>query len=405
MNRYLVIALSLFLIILVILLSVGVILFVSQKNLKIEEKIDENQEKTAVYEPIVIKNGNKVIVYDVEVKSKCFTQYQKFEEEYGADYSKCLNRFYFDQESCSGFDADTEIMSDFNVIVIFDASGSMAAKIGQRTKIDIAKSAVSDFLNKIPKGVNTGSVVYGHKGSNSITDKEMSCNGIEEIIKIGKNNVENILNAMKSFEPRGWTPLAGSISYTKDIFLGMGENDKNYLILLSDGIESCDGDPFSAVRNLKSELPDIELIIVGFTSDSAIINNLKRVSAEGKGSYLTAQNASDMTSAFDKQISLIKKDCLKTALLRMAFEIKDNDFKNLECWLEEYKKETNYFEEKLTKRFFTRDCYLEVADILKAKHTDFWNKKESQKQEDVSFFNKIKESTTGQLKELESLKK
>ena len=73
--------------------------------------------------------------YGVAMQGKCFIEFQSFIEKNGQDYSKCLVSFDFNDEYCGGFDPDTQALSDENVIVILDSSGSMAEKIYSESKI------------------------------------------------------------------------------------------------------------------------------------------------------------------------------------------------------------------------------------------------------------------------------
>ena len=69
-----------------------------------------------------------------------------------------------------------------NVEFILDASGSMAEvdENGQ-TKIDGAKQVLNDVIDQLPEkeGVNVGFRVYGHKGNNSESGKDLSCKSTE----------------------------------------------------------------------------------------------------------------------------------------------------------------------------------------------------------------------------------
>jgi len=349
--------------------------------------------------------GETTTIYGVEMQNKCFAKFQDFIKTYGADYSKCLVGLDFNEEYCSGFDPDTQALSDVNIIVILDSSGSMVEKIDSEAKIDVAKKAISDFLTKLPQGVKTGLVVYGHKGSNSVVDKDLSCKGIEEIVKLGGNNSSNIISAMGSFSPKGWTPIAGSLEFVKNIFNNNGKNNKNYLILVSDGVESCDGDPLAAARDLKLEIPGIKLIVIGFATDSKTHDLLKKIAIQGGGSYLIADNSSDIAEVFNNQIIVIKKDCFKMTLFKASSEYNTNNLGNLNCWLAAYKKEANDFTMNVLNKSLDTECNLEMADALRARHTESWYKKQEVEENNYAIYKKIESDLNNQLKVLESLKK
>lgn len=346
------------------------------------------------------ENNSEVI--PIEKGSKCFAQFQDFIKDHGANYSECLVDFDFNEEYCSGFDPDTQALSDVNIVVILDSSGSMAEEIYSEAKIDIAKKAVSDFLTKMPQGVNTGLVVYGHKGSNSITDKDLSCKGIEEVVKLGRNNYSNIISAMNSFQPKGWTPIAGSLDFLKNIFNSKGENNKNYLILLSDGAESCNGDPLVATENLKLEIPGIKLIVIGFATDSSTQQFLTRIANAGGGLYLNANNSSEIAEAFNDQLLMIKKDCLNMTFLKMSSRYDVNKSNNLNCWLSAYKKESNDFEASVLQKSIDPECISEISDVLRVRHTEFWRQKQDLEQKNDVIYNNLKSELNNQLKSLEN---
>ncbi len=324
--------------------------------------------------PLTEGAGETTTVYGVEMQNKCFKKFQGFVENYGADYSKCLVDFDFKEDYCGGFDPETQALSDVNVVVILDSSGSMAGEIGQQRKIDIAKKAVSDFLTKMPKGVNTGLVVYGHKGSNYEADKALSCEGVEEVVKLGRNNSDNIITAMNFFSPKGWTPMANSLSFAKDIFSNSGKIDKNYLILVSDGVESCDGNPVASAENLKLEIQGINLIVIGFAIDNQVNKILEEIAVAGGGSYLAANNSSDISKAFNDQLLVVEKDCVRTTLLKISSRYKANNLNNLNCWIDAQKKESDNFDANILEKSFDAQCNQELSDVLKARHTEFWHK-------------------------------
>jgi hypothetical protein len=343
-------------------------------------------------------------VYGVKIHNTCLSKFDDFIKKYGADYSKCLVDFNFNADYCAGLNPDTEALSNINLIVILDASGSMEGKIGSETKMNIAKKAVAGLLTEMPQGVNTGLVVYGQEGSGSAADKSLSCNGIKEVVKLGSNNGSNIISAMNSFSPRGWTPIAGSLNYVKDIFKNNGIGNKDYLVLVSDGVESCDGDAISAAQDLNAEIPDVKLNVVGFTSDSTTQNFLKKIASVGGGLYLTATNSSDIDKAFNKELTEIKKDCLSSTLSQMYVMNNANNTKNLNCWLSAYKKEADAFSAYQIKIPVNKECNSEIASVLGVRRNEFWFKKEALSEKNDDAYKKIQADFNNQLKVLDSQK-
>ena len=252
--------------------------------------------------------------------------------------------------------------------------------------------------------MNTGLVVYGHKGSNSEADKSLSCKGIEEVVKLGPNNSSNIITAMNSFNPKGWTPIAGSLDFAENIFKNTGTGNKNYLILVSDGVESCDGDPLAAAGALKAGIPGIKLNVIGFTSDKKTHDFLQKIASSGGGSYLDAASSSDMVKAFNKELLAIKEDCINVTLLLVSSRYNANYIDNLNCWLAAYKKESNDFTTNLSHKPIDAECNIETADALRARQDEFWYEKEALTEKGDAAYKKIESDFNNQLKSLESYK-
>lgn len=351
--------------------------------------------------PVDIKTTT---LHGKDIQTKCLPKYENFIKDYGADYSKCSEEFIFAEPFCGGFDPATQGLSDVNILVVLDASGSMAEQIDGQKKINIAKKAVTDFLAQMPEGVKTGLVVYGHRGTNSQSDKQASCQGIEEVVKLGQNNKTNILNALNSIDSKGWTPIAGSIDFVNNIFKDSGANNKNYLVLLSDGIESCDGDPLVSAENLKIETR-AKLSIIGFADNKEIQDYLKKVASWGGGSYVSAQNTQQITKAFNDQLLIIKKDCLTITSARLTVRFNENYQKNLNCWLQAQTKEADAFKANILDKSKDVECNKEMADVLKARQTEFWLKKLDVDEESRAYFNKTSADYQSQIKAIEDLSK
>src|SRR5208337_4720390 len=76
---------------------------------------------------------------------------------------------------------------DANIIFIFDASGSMGAKIQGRAKIDTAKEVLSALIKDLPAKTKVGLVVYGHRQKGDCTD-------VEEVSPLAPVDKEALLN-------------------------------------------------------------------------------------------------------------------------------------------------------------------------------------------------------------------
>ncbi|MCM3123031.1 MULTISPECIES: VWA domain-containing protein [unclassified Mesobacillus] len=177
-------------------------------------------------------------------------------------------------------------------IILLDASSSMLQQSGGRVKMDIAKDAVKSFAKTISQSAEVSLVVYGHQGSDSDSDKEVSCSGIEEVFPMGKYSKENFNGAVDSFESKGWTPLAGAIEKAAEMTAGDEGNITIYIV--SDGAETCDGDPIQASKELVVNNANHSVNIIGFDVDSKAEDQLKAVAEAGNGKYFKAEDPEEL---------------------------------------------------------------------------------------------------------------
>lgn len=134
--------------------------------------------------------------------------------------------------------------TQLNLEIVLDASGSMVNEIQGNSMMDIAKNSINEILTTLPDNANVGLRVFGHLGDNTAEKRTESCGANELLQPITKLDREKIKSVMSPIQPTGWTSVAKSIEKgTADLSQFKGEKDVNILYIITDGIETCDGDP------------------------------------------------------------------------------------------------------------------------------------------------------------------
>ncbi len=186
-----------------------------------------------------------------------------------------------------------------NVELILDVSGSMAQLTDTgEMRMDAAKRVIREVVTAIPEqdGINVGLRIYGFAGDNTEAGRDVSCQSSELISPISGVNKEQLLGEIESLQPTGWTPLGLSLERAGDDF-SPGENITNAAVLITDGLETCGGDPCAAASTLHAS--DIQLIthVVGFGLIPEEQATLSCIAEGGGGKLLEAANASELSSA------------------------------------------------------------------------------------------------------------
>jgi Mg-chelatase subunit ChlD len=174
---------------------------------------------------------------------------------------------------------------------VLDASGSMLQKLGGVRRIDLAKGALTDLAkNALPDGTSFALRVFGHKEAGSCrTDLELPLAPIDRNAAVAKIQGLGAMNLAK-------TPIGASLSKVRDDLKGV--KGPMLVVLVTDGEETCGGDPKAAIQALRSGGMDVRVNIVGFAVDEVVLKDTFREWARlGNGGYFDAQNGEQLKSA------------------------------------------------------------------------------------------------------------
>ena len=288
--------------IIVVLVGAGFFFMFSKND---GTKVSTENEKSGLLSKITNSTRNNQRENGGMNESACKQSYKNLLGANSFDFDKyCINQ----SVRTGNYDENAVPQKKKNLVLIFDASGSMAARIDGKRKIDIAKEAAWKFIDQVANEENfaLSIVVYGHKGGNAQSQKSMSCAGIDEIYYLGDVNAKIAKSKLNNFDATGWTPIAGSFQKAKEI-LSDKPNDENFILLLSDGKEMCDGDPVSTIKAIKNQGLNVKADVIGFDVGGVDEAQLKAIAEAGDGDYFSVSNAVDLDNAFAKHKEMLNK--------------------------------------------------------------------------------------------------
>ncbi len=174
-------------------------------------------------------------------------------------------------------------------ILVLDASGSMWGQIDGITKIEIAREVVGNLLEELPAENELGLTVYGHR-------RKGDCSDIETLIAPAAGQNAAIAAAVNAVNPRGKTPMTAAVVAAAEALRFTEE--RATVILVSDGIETCEPDPCAIARTLEETGVDFTAHVVGFdVSDPEALAQMQCLADETGGTFTTAANAEELTEA------------------------------------------------------------------------------------------------------------
>ncbi|HEX5098692.1 MAG TPA: VWA domain-containing protein, partial [Polyangiaceae bacterium] len=181
------------------------------------------------------------------------------------------------------------------VEVILDASGSMLERLGAERRIDIAKRTLKNLTNSvIPAGTPFALRVFGREPNSCQTDLEIAPRPLDRVAVAAK------IDALAA-KSKAKTPIAASLEkVSTDLSDVHGER---LVILLTDGEETCGGNPAATIERLMKQGINVRINIVGFAVDDRKTAALFRQwSTAGGGAYFDARNAASLDSAFSQAV-------------------------------------------------------------------------------------------------------
>lgn len=183
--------------------------------------------------------------------------------------------------------------------ILLDASSSMLLDSKGKRRMDIAKEAVESFAKAIGDTSQVSLVAFGHRGDESDSGKGESCSKIEEVYKMGVFDAERFNHSLSTVEAKGWTPLATAIEKTSEFSKDL--NGQITIYIVSDGVETCDGNPAKAAEQLVKDKGEenVSVNIIGFQVDNEAENQLKAVANAGEGEYFAANGEEELLSTIE----------------------------------------------------------------------------------------------------------
>ncbi len=180
------------------------------------------------------------------------------------------------------------------ILFVFDASNSMSGRWQSDNKINIAKKLLSNLLDSLKTlpNLQVALRVYGHqKDFTPIQD----CDDTRLEVPFSYNNFERIKHKLLVLQPKGTTPIAKTLEQSGNDFSAC-DTCRNIIILITDGIEECNGDPCAASMILQKKGIVLKPFIIGIGKNFA--EQFKCV-----GTYFDATQEESLKNALNIVIS------------------------------------------------------------------------------------------------------
>lgn len=182
-------------------------------------------------------------------------------------------------------------------ILIYDASGSMWGQLdGGISKVEIAREVIGDFFISRDNSIPLGVIAYGH-------NRRGDCSDIEVIADVGVNDPAGLSSRLNRLNPRGMTPITDSLSLAASMIPPTAESAD--IILVTDGLETCEADPCALAAQLANEGIAIRAHVVGFGLTREEGEVMSCVADATGGLLLTPQTGQELADAL-RQVAQVE---------------------------------------------------------------------------------------------------
>jgi len=184
------------------------------------------------------------------------------------------------------------------VEMVLDASGSMLQRLDGERRIDLAKGALVNLVKDVlPSSTPFALRVFGHKEPDKCrTDLEIALAPLNAKATVARIESIRAMNLAK-------TPIAESLQKIENDLAGV--EGPALIILVTDGEETCDGNPAAAIERLQQAGFDVRVNVVGFAIDELDLKEqFEAWARQGNGRYVDAQNADQLNRAIAESMNV-----------------------------------------------------------------------------------------------------
>lgn len=179
------------------------------------------------------------------------------------------------------------------LMLVVDASGSMSDPSGAgESRMAAAAAALDDVVAAVPDGTQVGlRVISGERSG------EGSCEDTRLAVPPGPVDPAAVRSAVSDLDPRGDTPLADSLELAAD---DLPADVPGMIVVVTDGMESCGGDPCEVAGRLVESGLDVRIDVVGFQVEQDARAQLQCVADAGAGRYVDAPDAATLAAQLQR---------------------------------------------------------------------------------------------------------
>ena len=179
--------------------------------------------------------------------------------------------------------------SDRATVLVLDSSGSMWAAMPEgRSRVEVARDVLDDFLRARPSADPLGVVTYGNT-------RRGDCADISVIAAVEPQDGASLGARLRAVSPKGKTPIADALRLAAAQVPPTAEEAD--IVLITDGLETCGGDPCAVAADLVAQGLPLRAHVVGFGLTEGEVAQIACVAEETGGQVIATSSGVELAEA------------------------------------------------------------------------------------------------------------
>ncbi len=214
----------------------------------------------------------------------------------------------------------TTAFAEDRTMIVLDGSGSMWGRIDERPKLEIARETLRQVLQGVPESIELGLIAYGHR-------EKGNCGDIEMIVPPAAGTAARIADEVDNMRFLGKTPLSAAVQFAAEEL--RYTEDRATVVLITDGIETCDRNVCELGTLLESQGLDFTVHVVGFGLSKEEGQQVACLAENTGGQFFSASDADSLVVALNETVAILPPE-----ITFIARDQEDNDINDIELdWL------------------------------------------------------------------------
>ncbi len=183
------------------------------------------------------------------------------------------------------------------ILFVLDASSSMYEAWGRGTKLAEARRVISALVDSLAndRRVQLGLRAYGHQYNSHL----QNCTDTRLEVPLAHGNARSLKEALNRIRPLGVTPIAYALEQAANDFPAH-PGARNVIVLLTDGLESCGGDPCAVSANLQKQQIILKPFVIGLNMSAGAETQMECI-----GYFFNVHRAADLEQTLSKVMNRI----------------------------------------------------------------------------------------------------